>query len=188
MPSPNEMKKGTVINMNNELWCVVEFQRVSPGKGSSFVRTKIKNLQSAKVMDHVFKSAETLVFEDVMNKKMQYLYNDGNLYTFMDNYTYEQVQLGKEQVGSDEKYLKEGLDVTVVMHGENPLTIELPKKVTYKVMTAPPAVKGDTISGNVTKEVILENGLVIQAPVFIKEGEEVMVNTETGFYSERVNN
>lgn len=187
MPSPNDIKKGTVINIHGELWFVMHFQRVSPGKGSSFVRTKIKQLQTGKVMDQVFKSSETLTFEDVRYKKMQYLYNDGSLYTFMDIQSYDQVQLDKEQIGEDEKFLKEGLEVTIIIHGDHALTIELPKKIVYKVVSAPPVVKGDTASGNVTKEVILENQLKIQAPAFIKEGEQIFVNTETGEYSERVN-
>ncbi|PJA47265.1 elongation factor P [Candidatus Uhrbacteria bacterium CG_4_9_14_3_um_filter_36_7] len=187
MPSPNEIRKGTVVNLNGELWFVVEFQRVSPGKGSSFVRTRAKNLQTGKVIEHVFKSAETLTFEDVSYKKMQFLYESGMLYTFMDNQTYEQVELDQDQIGNEKKFLKENLEVTVIMHGQTPLTIELPKKISYTVTSAPPAVKGDTASGNVTKEVELDNGLKIQTPVFIREGDQIMVNTETSSYSERIN-
>lgn len=187
MPSPNEIKKGTVVNLNGELWFVNDFQRVSPGKGSSFVRTRMQNLTSGKVMEQNFKSAESLVFEEVTYKKMQYLYNDGTLYTFMDNQSYEQVSLGRDQVGNDARFLKEGLEVTIVMHGEQPLTIQLPKKIQYTVKSAPPAVKGDTASGNVTKEVDLDNGMKLQVPIFIREGDEVLVNADTGLYSERVN-
>jgi elongation factor P len=187
MPSPNEIRKGTVVNLNGELWLVVEFQRVSPGKGSSFVRTRTKNLQTGKMMEHVFKSAETVTFEDVSYKKMLYLYTDGTRYTFMDNQSYEQVELNREQIGEESKFLKENLEVIVIMHGEIPLTIELPKKIAYTVSSAPPAVKGDTASGNVSKEVELDNGLKISAPVFIREGDRVLINTDTGSYSERVN-
>ncbi|MBI4598793.1 elongation factor P [Candidatus Uhrbacteria bacterium] len=185
MASPNDIKKGTVIRLNGELWVVIEFQRVSPGKGSSFVRTRVKNIRSGKIVEQNFKSAESLEFEDVQYKKMQYLYSDGQLYTFMDNQSYEQVQLSASDIGDDVKYFKEGLEVTIIMHGETPLTVQLPKKIQYQIVSAPPAVKGDT-SGNVTKEVELDNGLKVRAPIFIKEGEQVMVNTETGEYTERV--
>lgn len=187
MSSPNDIKKGTVLRLNGELWVVVDFQRVSPGKGSSFVRCRAKNIKTGKINEQNFKSAESLDFEDVQYKKMQYLYNDGNFYTFMDNKTYEQVQLSADDIGDDVKFLKEGLEVTIVMHGETPLTIDLPMKVQYKIISAPPAVKGDTASGNVTKEVELDNGLKIRVPIFLKEGEEVLVNTDTGEYTERVN-
>ncbi len=197
MSSPNDIKKGTVLRLSagggsasggdGELWLVVDFQRVSPGKGSSFVRTRIKNLRTGKIVENNFKSAESVDFEDVLYKKMQYLYGDGQLYTFMDNKTYEQIQLTAADIGDVIKFLKEGLEVTIVMHGETPLTVELPKKIPYKIVSAPPAVKGDTASGNVTKEVELDNGLKVRVPIFIKEGESVMVNTDTGEYTERVN-
>lgn len=186
MSSPNDIRKGTVLRHEGDLWIVVEFQRVSPGKGSSFVRTRIKNLKSGKVVEMNFKSAESLEFEDVQYKRMQYLFHDDQFYTFMDGQTYEQVQVAADQVGEDAKYLKDGMEVTVSMHGETPIAIELPKKVTYKIVRADPAVKGDTASGNVSKEVELDNGLKVRVPIFIKEGELVMVSTETGEYTERV--
>lgn len=186
MSSPNDIKKGIVLRYEGDLWLVVDFQRVSPGKGSSFVRTRMKNLRSGKIVEQNFKSAESVDFEDVAYKKMQYLYGDGSLYTFMDNKTYEQIQLTAADIGEEVKFLKEGLEITIVVHGETPLTIELPKKIQYRVISAPPAVKGDTASGNVTKEVELDNGLKARVPIFIKEGELIMVNTETGEYTERV--
>lgn len=184
--SPNEIKKGTVIRYDGDLWIVVEFQRVSPGKGSSFVRTRMKNLKSAKVVENNFKSSESLDFETVQYRKMQYLYNDGTLYTFMDNASYEQITLGTDDIGEDKKYLKEGTEVTIVMYGEQPLTIQLPKKIEYTVTNTEPAVKGDTASGNVTKEAIMDNGLMVKVPIFIAEGDEIVVNTEDGSYAERV--
>ncbi|MBI2551337.1 elongation factor P [Candidatus Uhrbacteria bacterium] len=187
MSSPNDIKKGTVINLSGDLNVVISFQRVSPGKGSSFVRTRIKNLRSGKVVEHVFKSAESVAFEDVMYKKMQYLFTDGSLYTFMDTQNYEQISLTKEDVGDDVNYLKEGLEVTVVIHGETPLTIELPKKITYAVVETEPAVKGDTASGNVRKEAKMDNGLTVRVPIFINQGDHIIVNTEDGEYVERVN-
>lgn len=187
MASPNEIKKGTVINQNGDLWVVVDFQRVSPGKGSSFVRTKMKSIQTGKVQDVVFKSAETLVFEDVMYKDMQYLYHDESVATFMDAVSYEQIELSTDTLGDDVKYLKEGLDVKIAMHGETPVALELPRKIQYKIISAPPAVKGDTASGNVTKEVEMDNGMKAQVPIFIKEGDKIAINTDTGEYVERIN-
>lgn len=187
MSSPNDIKKGTVIRQNGELNVVIDFQRVSPGKGSSFVRTRMKNLKTGKVTETNFKSAESLDFEDVQYKKMQYLYTDGNFYTFMDNQSYEQFSVSAEDIGDDAKYLKEGLEVSVVMHGDTPLTVELPKKIQYTIASTEPAVKGDTASGNVQKDAECDNGLTVRVPIFINQGDEIIINTETGAYSERVN-
>lgn len=186
MASPNEIKKGSILKRSNELWLVIDFQRVSPGKGSSFVRTRMKNLMTGKVKEENLKASESVDFEDVQYKKMQYLYNDGNLYTFMDNSTYEQVAIAKGDISEVVGYLKEGLDVTVVMHDGLALTIDLPQKIQYKVAYTEPAVKGDTASGNVLKDAKLDNGLVARVPVFINEGDEILISTETGAYVERV--
>lgn len=180
------MRKGTVIRYDGDLWVVVDFQRVSPGKGSSFVRTKIKSMKTGKVVENNFKSSETLEFEDVQYKKMQYLFNDGTLFTFMDNQTYEQIAMGRDDIGDDVKYLKEGIEVTIVMHGDQPLTIQLPMKIQYKVTETEPAVKGDTASGNVQKDAVVDNGMKIRVPIFVGEGDEVMISTDDGSYVERV--
>lgn len=187
MSSPNDIKKSTVVNQNGELWMVIEFQRVSPGKGGSFVRTRMKNLKTGKVQEVNFKSAESLTFEDVQYKRMQYLYNDGNLYTFMDNMTFEQFSIAKADIEDSLLYLKEGLEATLVLHDGQPITITLPLKIQYTVTYTEPAVKGDTASGGVMKEAELDNGLKIKVPGFIAEGNEILVNTDTGAYSERVN-
>jgi len=186
MPSPNDIKKGTIINRNNMLWLVVDFQRVSPGKGSSFVRTKMKNLKTGKVIEENLKSSESLVFEDVQYKKMQYLFNDGTLYTFMDNQTYEQVAVSGSEMEEEIPYLKEGLEITVVMHEGAAVTVALPQKIEYTVTYTEPAVKGDTASGNVLKDAEMDNGLKVKVPAFIKQGDVVIINTDTGAYSERV--
>lgn len=187
MPSPNEIKKGTVINQKGELYVVVDFQRVSPGKGGSFVRTKMKSLSSGKVVENNFKAAENLKFEDVARKKMQYIFSDEQTLTFMDGQTYDQVAVGKDLIGDDAKYLKEGLDVTVIMHGETAIAMELPGKIEYTIAQSDPAVKGDSTSGNVQKAATTDNGLAIRVPIFIKEGDIVRINTDSGDYVERVN-
>lgn len=186
MASPNDIRKGTVINLDNDLWVVVGFQRVSPGKGSSFVRTRMKSLSSGKVAENNFKSAESLTFEDVGFKKMQYIFGDENTLTFMDGQTYEQVAIGRDVVGDDAVYLKEGLDVTVIMHGEKAIAMELPLKIEYTIKETEPAVKGDTASGNVQKGAVCDNGLQIRVPIFVAEGDVVRISTETGEYVERV--
>lgn len=184
--SPNEIRKGTVIRYEGDLWVVIDFQRVSPGKGSSFVRTRMKNMKTGKVVDNNFKSAESLDFEDVQYKKMQYLFTDGSFYTFMDNQSYEQVSLSASDIGDGVKFLKEGMEATIVMHDGVALTVDLPKKVQYTVANTEPAVKGDTASGNVTKDAVLDNGLTVRVPIFIGEGDEIIINTEDSSYSERV--
>ncbi|MBU1126023.1 MAG: elongation factor P [Patescibacteria group bacterium] len=187
MASPNEIKKGTVLKINDELWVVTDFQRVSPGKGGSFVRTKMKSLSSGKVNDNSFKAAETLEFVEVLHKKMQYIFGDIDTLTFMDDRTYEQVVINRDLVGDDAKYLKEGLEVVVSIYNENPIAVEIPKKVEYTVTETEPAVKGDTASGNVQKDAVADNGLKIRVPIFVKVGDVVRINTETGDYVERVN-
>lgn len=186
MASPNDIRKGTVINLDGQLWAVASFQRVSPGKGSSFVRTRIKSLSNGKLVEHNFKSAENLTYEDVGYKKMQFIFADDHTMTFMDGNTFEQVMIGRDMVGDDAKYLKEGLEVTVVMHNDNAIAMELPLKVQYTIARTDPAVAGNTASGNVLKDAMTENDLSIRVPIFIKEGDEVMISTETGDYVERV--
>ncbi|MCH8049548.1 elongation factor P [Patescibacteria group bacterium] len=186
MPSPNEIRKGTVIKRDNDLWVVVIFQRVSPGKGSSFVRTKMKSLSTGKVVEESFKSGEVLQFADVSHKKMQYIFGDENTLTFMDTVTYEQVTIGRDAMGDGTKYLKEGLDVMVVMHEGKAISVDLPGKIEYTVAETQPAVRGDTASGSVLKDAELDNGLKVRVPIFIKEGNVVRINTETGDYVERV--
>lgn len=186
MASPNDIKRGTVINYDNDLWVVATFQRVSPGKGGSFVRTRMKSLTNGKMVENNFKAAETLTFEDVNYKKMQYIFGDDITLTFMDGQTFEQVVIGRDIVGEDAQYLKEGLDVTVIMHGDKAVGIELPQKIEFTIAQTDPAVKGDTASGNVQKDAVTDNGLKIRVPIFVNEGDVVKINTESGEYVERV--
>jgi elongation factor P len=185
MATTSDIKKGVILKFKNEPWLVIEFQHVKPGKGGAFVRTKLKNIRDGKVVDNTFKTGETIEIEELERKKMKFLYTEGNNYYFMDPETYDQVSLPVEVIGDKAKFLKEDLDVDVVYHEGNPLTAELPIKIKYKVIEAPPAVKGDTASGSVTKTVVLENGLKLPVPIFIKEGDEIIVNTEKGEYVER---
>ncbi len=185
MATTSDIRKGAVIRHNNELYVVVDFQHVNPGKGAAFTRTRMKHLSTGKVIEITYKSGESLEIVSVQFQTMQYLYKSDIAYTFMNTENYEQVDMDADLIGDDAKYLKEGIEVIIGVYEERPVSIQLPKKIQYKVVEAPPAVKGDSAAGNVTKEIKLDNGLTIQAPIFIKEGEEILVNTETGEYSAR---
>ena len=185
MSTTSDIRKGVVIRHQNDLFVVVEFQHVNPGKGAAFVRTRMKSLGNGKVIEITYKSGESVEIVQVTFQTMQYLYKAGDNYAFMDMSSYEQIEMNSDFIGEDAKYLKEGIDVVVGLYEGRPVSVVLPKKIQYKVVEAPPAVRGDSASGNVTKEIVLDNGLKIQAPIFIKEGEEILVNTETGEYSTR---
>lgn len=185
MADTTAIKKGVVIRHQGQLYIVSDFSFVNPGKGSAFFKTKLKGLSIDKGLEITYKSGETIDVVEVYRTNMQYLYKTGDMYSFMNQESYETVEIGDGVLGDDAKFLKEGLVVIVATHEDTPVAVQLPKKVTYAVKTAPPAVKGDSASGNVTKEIELENGLTVQAPIFIKEGENVIVNTETGDYDSR---
>lgn len=185
MSSPSEIKKGSVILQNNDPWVVTEFQHINPGKGAAFVRTRIKNAKSGKTLEQTYKVSETITLVEMEYRNMQYLYHDAMGYTFMDSKTYEQFTMSDEDVGDQGKYLKESLEVTLSIYEGQPIAIQLPRKMTFKIIETMPAVKGDTASGNVTKEAKVDAGFTIRVPIFINEGEGVIVNTDTGEYVER---
>ena len=185
MASTSEIRKGVVIKNQNDLFVVVEFQHINPGKGAAFVRTRMKSLATGKVVENTYKTSESVDIVQVQFQNMQYLYPTDGRFAFMNINDYEQIEMDGDLIGDDAKYLKEGIECIIGVYEGKPVSIQLPKKIVYKVVEAPPAVKGDSASGNVTKEIALENGLRIQAPIFIKEGENILVNTETGLYCER---
>jgi len=187
MGDTTDIKKGVVIRHSNDLFVVMDFNFVNPGKGAAFTKTKMKSISTGKNIEITYKSGETVDVVQVVRQNMQYLYETAGSYSFMVTDTYETIEASAEIVGDDAKFLKEGLVVIGVFHEGNLVALQLPKKIQYTVTDAPPAVKGDTASGNVTKEVGLENGHKIQAPIFIKEGEEILVNTENNEYGGRVN-
>lgn len=182
----NEISKGIVIKKDGELYFITDFQHVNPGKGAAFVRTRLRNVRSGKTLEATFKANEDIEIAEVERRRMQYLYGSDGLFTFMDNDNYEQLEINEAILGDRAAYLKEGMEVFVAVYEGAPVAVELPRKANYKVASSPPGVRGDTAGGNVTKEAILENGLKVQVPLFIKEGEEVVINTETGEYVERV--
>jgi elongation factor P len=185
MSSVNDIKKDSVIRFKGDAWMVTDFQHVNPGKGSAFVRTKLKNMKTGKVQDNTFKAAENVEFLELDRKSLQYTYNDGQNWYFMDASTFEEIFIPKERIEDKAGYLKEGMELDGWFLEGECLSVNLPRKITYKVVEATPAVKGDTSSGNVTKEVTLETGMKINVPIFIKQGDEIVVNTDEGTYVER---
>jgi elongation factor P len=185
MASPNQIKKGIVILHNNDPWVVTEFQHINPGKGSAFVRTRIKNIKDGRTLEQTYKVSETIDIVDVEHKTAQYLYRDESGYHFMDPDTYDQFSMDEASVGEQGKYLQEGMKVVVSFYEGGPIALQLPKKMTFTVAETMPAVKGDTASGNVTKEAKTDAGFTVRVPIFIERGEKVVINTETGEYVER---
>ena len=184
MISVNEFKNGLTIEHNNDLWRIVEFQHVKPGKGSAFVRSKLKSLRTGAVQDYTFRSTEKVNTADIQTKPMQYLYNDGAHYVFMDMNTYEQLEIPNSEVERESKFLKENMEVNVIMHESETLGIDLPNTVDLEVAETEPGIRGDTSSGG-GKPATMETGLVVQVPDFIKEGEKLIIGTENGDYKSR---
>jgi len=185
MGDTTDIRKGAVIRNNGELYVVTFAQFVNPGKGSAFTKTKMKGISNGKTIEITYKSGESVDSVQVEYVNMQFLYKGDNACSFMNNTSYETVDVDNDLLGEDIKYLKEGLEVVMATFEGRVVAMNLPKKIQYTVKTAPPAVRGDTASGNVTKELIMDNGLIVYGPIFIKEGEEILVNTETGEYSGR---
>jgi elongation factor P len=185
MADTTAIKNGLYMMFKDAVHIVSEFQHVNPGKGSAFVRVKLKNIQTGKTLENTFKSGEAIEVVNLDRSNMQYLYQDSSGYNFMDNSTYEQVAIPTEAIGDMGEYLTEGLEVIVLSTNGSILSVELPKKLTFEVVEAEPAVKGDTASGNVKKEVTLETGKKLAVPLFINQGDKVVVNTESGEYVER---
>ncbi|MDA8369915.1 MAG: elongation factor P [Nocardiopsaceae bacterium] len=186
MATTNDLKNGMTLKLDGgELWNVVEFQHVKPGKGGAFVRTKLKNVTSGKVVDKTFNAGTKVETANVDRREMQYLYNDGDSFVFMDTQTYDQVSVSNDIVGKSADYLLESAVVTVAVHEGNPLYIELPAAVEMEISQTDPGVQGDRSTGG-TKPATLETGAVIQVPLFVTTGERVKVDTRTGDYLGRV--
>ena len=181
----SSFRNGLKIELDGEPFVMIYFQHVKPGKGGAFVRTKIKNLRNGRVLDKTFRSGEKITEAEVDEKKMQFLYQDSSSYIFMDGETFDQLPFSAEQIGEGVKYLKESLNVDVVFYKGQPISVELPSFVVAAGSQCDPGLKGDTASG-ATKPATLETGAVIQVPLFIKEGENVRVDTRKGEYVERV--
>ena len=187
MATTNDLKNGMVLKLEGgQLWSVVEFQHVKPGKGGAFVRTKLKNVLSGKVVDKTFNAGTKVETATVDRRPMQFSYKDGADFVFMDTQTYDQLPVSPEVVGEAANYLLEGQDVTVAMYEENPLFIELPAAVELTVEYTEPGVQGDRSTGG-TKPARLETGYELGVPLFITTGEKIKVDTRSGEYLGRVN-
>lgn len=185
MISTNDFKTGVTVEIDGEVWQVIEFQHVKPGKGSAFVRSKLRNLETGAVVERTFRAGEKLRRAHLDRREVQYLYSSGDEYVFMDTETYEQLSLTEEQLGDGKLYLVENMNIYVVSHEGRLIGVEMPNSVELKVVETDPGLRGDTASGG-TKPARLETGLVVQVPLFIEEGDVVRVDTRTGLYIERV--
>ena len=181
----SEFRKGLKIEIEGEPFVIVDFQHVKPGKGSAFVRTRIKSLTSGNVLERTFKSGDKVGSPDLEEKTMQYLYHEGDTYLFMDQKNYEQISMEREALGDAVNYLKDESVVRVLFHNGRSIGVELPIFVELKVVEAKPSVRGDTATGG-TKLATLESGVIVQVPLFVEEGEVIKVDTRDGSYVERV--
>lgn len=176
-----DFRKGMTFEMDEQPYVVLDFQHVKPGKGSAFVRTKYKNIYTGAIREDAFNPDDKFQKAHIETKKMQYLYNDGELYYFMDPETYDQLPLNRDQVEEAIKYLRENDEATIKFYKEEAFLVEAPNFVDLKVIETEPGVKGDTAT-NVTKAATVETGAVVQVPIFINEGEIVQIDTRTGDY------
>jgi elongation factor P len=183
--STNNFKNGMCISYDGKLWVIVEFQHVKPGKGGAFVRTKLKEVKSGRVVDITFRAGEKLDDVRMETKSLQYLYTDGSSHHFMDTETYEQFELPADFVGEAAKWLKENDVATVLIAGGEMLGVEPPMFVELEIVETDPGFKGDTVQGG-TKPATLETGAVVQVPLFLNSGERVKVDTRDGRYVTRV--
>lgn len=181
MISASDFRKGITFEMNGEPHIVLDFQHVKPGKGAAFVRTKYRNILTGATREEAFNPNDKFPKAHIENKQMQYLYNDGELYYFMDQETYDQVPLTKELVEEAVKYIRENDLATVKFYNGNAFDVEAPNFVDLEVIETEPGVKGDTAT-NVTKAATVETGAVIQVPIFINEGEKIQIDTRSGEY------
>jgi len=183
--STNDLRNGMTLSLPEGLYAVVDFQHVKPGKGGAFVRTKLKNVRTGAVIDRTYRADEKLEQAMVDKREMQYLYRDGDQYVFMDNESYDQINVDPGALGGAERYLKEGDSAVLQMYGTEIVGVDLPAAVELTISATEPGVQGDRVSG-ARKPATLETGLVVQVPLFVNEGERVRVDTRTGEYLTRV--
>ena len=185
MITAGDFKKGITVEWDGGVWTIVDFQHVKPGKGAAFVRTKIKNIMTGAVVERSFNPTDKMPKAIIETKVMQYLYNDGDLYYFMDNETFEQLALPKEQVEDSIPFMKENTEATIRFYKGAPFSVEAPTFVDLEVIHTEPGFKGDTAS-NTTKPATVETGFTLQVPLFIEIGDKLHIDTRTGEYLNRV--
>lgn len=180
----NDIKNGMTILFEDNIYTVLEFSHVKPGKGAAFVQVKLKNLRTGSIVEKRFNSGVKLEKAMIEKKNMQFLYESGGVYTFMDNESYEQLELTEAQLGNDKYYLKDGLEVLVSIYQGEVLGVILPEKVELKIIATEPAVKGNT-TNNAQKDATVETGLMVRVPLFIEQDETIVVSTKDGSYASR---
>jgi elongation factor P len=184
MVSTNEFKTGLTVTIDNDPWQVVEFQHVKPGKGAAFVRAKMRNLATGAVVERTFNAGERMPKANIERRVMQYLYEGDGNFVFMDNDTYEQTELTKEQIGNGINFLKENMDVKVISYENRILGVELPNTVELVVVKTEPGIRGDTATGG-SKPATMDTGYIVKVPLFINEGDHLLIDTRSGDYIQR---
>ena len=184
MVNVNDIKNGMTIEVDGNIYTILEFQHVKPGKGAAFVKMKLKNLRTGAINEQTFNSSTKVGKAMIEKKTMQYLYNDGDNYIFMDMGDYSQVELPKSQIEDEAKYLVENSEVSIMYYNSEMLGVNLPEKVELEVVKTEPGIKGNTAT-TATKEAVLNTGLVVRVPLFINEGDIVIVSTSDGKYVSR---
>ena len=186
MATTNDLKNGMTLDIDGQLWTVVEFQHVKPGKGPAFVRTKLKQVLTGKVVDKTFNAGVKIEVAILEKREMNFLYKEGEDFVFMDNKTFDQMSISAATVGDSAQYMLENTEAIVAIHDNNPLYIELPASVVLTITYTEPGLQGDRSSGG-TKPATVETGIQIQVPLFIKQDEKVLVDTRDGSYLGRAN-
>ncbi|TJY17421.1 elongation factor P [Staphylococcus chromogenes] len=184
MISVNDFKTGLTISVDNGIWKVIEFQHVKPGKGSAFVRSKLRNLRTGAIQEKTFRAGEKVEPAMIENRRMQYLYSDGDNHVFMDNESFEQTELTTAYLEHELKFLKANMDVQIQTYEGETIGVELPKTVELQVTETEPGIKGDTATG-ATKSATVETGYTLNVPLFVNEGDTLVINTTDGSYVSR---
>ncbi|MCB5235860.1 elongation factor P [Niallia circulans] len=184
MISVNDFKTGLTIEVDGGIWRVLDFQHVKPGKGAAFVRSKLKNLRTGAVQEKTFRAGEKVAKAQIDNRKMQYLYANGDQHVFMDVESYDQIELSDSVIEYELKFLKENMEVHIMMYQSETLGVELPNTVVLEVAETEPGIKGDTASGG-TKPAVMETGLTVQVPFFVNQGDSLIINTTEASYVSR---
>ena len=184
MISVNDFKTGLTIEVDNGIWRVLDFQHVKPGKGAAFVRSKLRNLRTGAIQEKTFRAGEKVSKAQIDNRKMQYLYASGDIHIFMDTESYEQFEMPANTIEYELKFLKENMEIAIMLYHGETIGIELPNSVVLEVTETEPGIKGDTSSGG-TKSAILQTGLSVQVPFFINQGDQLIINTTDSSYVSR---